>query len=205
MLRAGLTGGIASGKSTVAAMLRARGCPVLDLDPLGHELLEPGHATYNEVVREFGGEVVGAGNSIDRVKLGNIVFADAKKRARLNEILHPPILEITQNWFMSLERVKSCKVAFVEAALIMEAGYDKHLDRVIVCWCRPEQQLERLQQRGFSLEQAQQRIAAQMPVDKKRELADETIDCSLGIGETKRQVEALLDKLKKEAVSESSF
>jgi dephospho-CoA kinase len=199
MLRAGLTGGIASGKSTVAEMLQARGCPVLQLDPLGHKLIEPGEAAYGEVVKEFGREILQLDGGVDRAKLGAIVFADGKKRARLNQILHPPILAYTNSWFDSLEAAGKTEVAFVEAALLIEASYREYLSTMIVCWCRPEQQLERLQQRGLSAGQAKQRIAAQMPVDEKRKLADETIDCSLTLEETAHQVDALLAKLKLQA------
>src|SRR5579871_5483495 len=132
MLRAGLTGGIASGKSTVVAMLRARGYPVLQLDTLGHTLLEHGNPTYDQVVSEFGPEIQDAG-VIDRTKLGAIVFADAAKRDRLNRILHPPILRLTAEWFSALEQ-SGAELAFVEAALLFEAGYQPHLDCMIVCW-----------------------------------------------------------------------
>jgi dephospho-CoA kinase len=201
MLRVGLTGGIASGKSTVAGMLRDLDCMVLELDTLGHELLEPGQATYDEVVAEFGKDILEAGGKVDRVKLGAIVFADAAKRARLNQILHPRILDVAQKWFAALDRPGGPEFAVVEAALIIEAGYNKSLDRVIVCWSRPDQQLARLKERDFSLDQAQQRIAAQMPVDEKRALADDVIDCSGSLNETKRQVESLVSKLKRLAAS----
>jgi dephospho-CoA kinase len=201
MLRVGLTGGIASGKSTVAAMLRDLDCMVLELDTLGHELLEPGQAAYDEVVAEFGKDILEAGGKVDRAKLGAIVFADAAKRARLNRILHPRILDVVQKWFAALDRPGGPEFAVVEAALIIEAGYNKSLDRVIVCWSRPVQQLARLKDRDFSLEQAQQRIAAQMPVDEKRALADDVIDCSGSLDETKRQVENLVSKLKQLAAS----
>jgi dephospho-CoA kinase len=201
MLRVGLTGGIASGKSTVATMLRDLDCMVLELDTLGHELLEPGQAAYDEVVAEFGKDILEAGGKVDRVKLGAIVFADAAKRARLNQILHPRILDVAQKWFAALDRPGGPEFAVVEAALIIEAGYNKSLDRVIVCWSRPDQQLARLKERDFSLDQAQQRIAAQMPVDEKRALADDVIDCSGSLNETKRQVESLVSKLKQLAAS----
>jgi len=201
MLRAGLTGGIASGKSTVAGMLSKRGFPVLQLDPLGHELLERGQSAYQEVVSEFGAEILQEDAAIDRRKLGAIVFSDSAKRDRLNQILHPKILRISEQWLDDLDRPGGPAMAFVEAALIFEAGYDKHLDCVIVCWSRPEQQVERLEKRGLTADQARQRIASQMPVDQKRRLADDVIDCSLSLEETERQVAALLDKLKALSVS----
>jgi dephospho-CoA kinase len=196
MLRVGLTGGIACGKSTVAGMLRDRDCPVLAADPLGHELLEPGQAAYDEVVHEFGKEILGEGGKVDRKKLGAIVFADPVKRAKLNWILHPKILEVIRQWFNALDRPGGPEFAVLEAALIYEAAVHKELDRVVVCWCTPEQQLERLETRGLAREQAQRRIAAQMPVDEKKRLADQVIDCSGTIEETERQVAQVIEKLK---------
>jgi dephospho-CoA kinase len=196
MLRVGLTGGIASGKSTVAAMLRERGCAVLDADSLGHELMRPGEPAYNEVVREFGDAVLAPDAIVDRKKLAAIVFREPQKLAALNRILHPKILEEVQRWFASLDRPGGPEFAFVEAALLVEAGYRPNLDRLVVCWCTPEQQVERLIARGLSPDQARQRLAAQMSVDEKRRAADETIDCSGSLAETERQVDKLLDALR---------
>src|ERR1700690_1241711 len=196
MLKVGLTGGIASGKSTVASMLRDFDCPLLEADTLGHELLEQGQPAYNEVVTEFGNAVLDSYGKVDRSKLGAIVFADASKRARLNQILHPRILDVIRKWFAALDRPGGPELAVVEAALIFEAGFHKELDRAVVCWSRPEQQLERLQERGLSPEDARLRIAAQMPVDEKRRMGDEVIDCSGTIEETERQVAQVFEKLK---------
>jgi dephospho-CoA kinase len=196
MLRVGLTGGIATGKTTVASMLRDRDVPVLDADPLGHELLEPGQAAYEETVAAFGREVLDAGGKVNRAKLGSIIFADTQKRARLNQILHPRILNILQKWFGALDEPEGPEFAVVEAALIVEAGYNRNLDKLIVCWCRPDQQLERLTLRGLSMQEVQQRIGAQMPPDEKRKLADEAIDCSGSLEETQQQVNRAVEKLK---------
>jgi dephospho-CoA kinase len=196
MLKVGLTGGIASGKSTVASILRDHDCMVLQMDPLGHELLEPGQSAYDEVVREFGNPILGPGGAVDRAKLGVFVFADAAKRARLNQILHPRILEVVQRWFAALDRPGGPEFAVVEAALIVETGFHKSLDNLIVCWSTPEQQLERLLERGLTSEQAKLRIAAQMPAEEKRNLADEVVDCSGSIEETERQVKNVVERLK---------
>ena len=201
MLKVGLTGGIASGKSTVASLLRDQDCTVLEMDPLGHELLEPGQAAYDEVIHEFDSSILGPGDAIDRSKLGAIVFADAAKRARLNQILHPRILDVVQKWFAALDRPGGPEFAVVEAALIAESGFHKSLDNLVVCWCRPEQQLERLIQRGLAREQAQLRISAQMPAEEKRQLADEVVDCSGTIEETERQVKNLVERLKQLSAS----
>jgi dephospho-CoA kinase len=196
MLKVGLTGGIASGKSTVASILRDLDCMVLEMDPLGHELLEPGQSAYDEVVREFGASILGPADKVDRSKLGAIVFADPSKRARLNQILHPRILEVVQKWFAALDRPNGPEFAVVEAALIVETGFHKSLDNLIVCWCTPEQQLERLIERGLTREQADLRIAAQMPAEEKRKLADEVVDCSKSVEETERQVQNVVNRLK---------
>ena len=196
MLRVGLTGGIASGKSTVACMLRDLDCPVLDADTLGHELLEQGQDAYNEVVREFGKEILDAYGNVDRGKLGPIVFADAQKRARLNQILHPRILDVVRKWFAALDQIGGPELAVLEAALIIEAGYNKELDRVIVCWCPPEQQMRTAEgARPDAPSKRKLRIAAQMPMEEKRRLADEAIDCSGSIEETERQVAAAVQRM----------
>jgi dephospho-CoA kinase len=201
MLRIGLTGGIATGKSTVAGMLRARDSMLLDLDPIGHAFFEPGQTAHDQVVEEFGPEILATGGAVDRSKLAAIVFADAAKRKRLNAILHPLILDVANKWFAALDRSGGPEFAVVEAALIVEAGYNKQLDRVVVCWCRPEQQLERLNARGLSHADALARITAQMPIDEKRKLADDVIDCSRSIYETEKQVIALIGKLKQLAAA----
>lgn len=201
MLKIGLTGGIGTGKTTVASILRDRDCMILEMDPIGHELLEPEQAAYDEVIGDFGLGILGDGAVIDRAKLGAIVFADPAKRARLNEILHPRILDVVRQWFTALDRPGGPDLAFVEAALILEAGFQNELDRIIVCWCRPEQQIERLMERELTREQALARVAAQMPIDQKRKLADDVIDCSKSITETEQQVDALLVKLKKLAAA----
>lgn len=201
MLKVGLTGGIASGKSTVASLLRDRDCQVLELDPLGHELLEPGQSAYDEVVREFGKDILGPGDKVDRAKLGAIVFSDPAKRERLNQILHPRILQVVRQWFSALDRPDGPDLAVAEAALIIEAGFQKELDKLIVCWARPDQQLARLMERGLPRDQASLRIAAQMPAEEKRALADEVIDCSGSFEETERQLDMVFAKLKRAAAA----
>jgi dephospho-CoA kinase len=199
MLRVGLTGGIAAGKTTVASMLRERDVPVLDADPLGHALLEPGQATYGEVVAAFGKDILDSYGNVNRAKLGALIFGDAEKRARLNQILHPRILAVVQKWFAALDEPDGPEFAVVEAALLVEANYTEKLDKLIVCWCRPEQQMERLLQRGLSEPEAQQRVAAQMPLDEKRKKAQVVIDCSGSFEETERQVNQAVEQLRSAA------
>jgi len=198
MLRVGLTGGIASGKSTVAVMLRDRDIPVMDADALAREFLEPGQDAYKEVVAHFGKEVLTPAGAVDRRKVAAIVFNDPQQRAKLNQILHPRIRDVVANWFAMLDRPGGPDLAFEDAALILEANWRDGLDRVVVCWCRPEQQLARLRERGMSEEDARGRIAAQMPIDEKRKLADEVIDCSGSLAETERQLDCVLEKLRRQ-------
>ena len=201
MLRVGLTGGIATGKSTVVAMLRELGCHVLEADKIAHRMIEPGAAAYDEVVREFGRGILQPDGRVDRPKLGAIVFGDPKKLARLNSIVHPPTLAAQDRELAEIEQAEPHAIAVVEAALLVEAGYDKKLDCLVVTWCTPEQQIARLTQqgagRGLTVEQARQRIAAQMPVEEKRRLADEEIDCSGSLEHTREQVVALLARFRK--------
>jgi dephospho-CoA kinase len=193
----GLTGGIASGKSAVAAMLRDLGFPVLDADSLAHKLIEPGQPTYEEVVREFGPGIKDGQGRVDRAKLGAIVFADRAKLDRLNAVIHPRVGEAVFRQFDEWARQGTRDAAFVEAALLIESGIHKNLDGLVVAWCDPEQQLERLKARGLSEEEARRRIAAQMPVEEKLRLATERIDCSGSLEETREQVRALATKLRR--------
>ena len=201
MLRYGLTGGIASGKSAVAAMLREMGFPVLDADPIGHKLLEPGQPEREEVLREFGAELAGADGRIDRAKLGAIVFADPARLAKLNAILHPRVEQILLNQFEEWKRSGVRDAGFVEAALLVESGFVSHLDGLIVAWCEPEQQLERLKARGMSEVDAKRRILAQLPLEEKLLRATYSIDCSGTMESTRAQVRALAAKLRKFSAS----
>ena len=198
MLRLGLTGGIASGKSAVAAMLREMGFAVLDADSLAHRLIERGEPAHEEILREFGPAITDASGSINRVQLANVVFADRAKLDRLNAIVHPRVADVVFRQFDEWERNGVRDAAFVEAALLIEAGLDKKLDGLIVAWCKPEQQLERLVARGLSEAEARRRIAAQLSVEEKLRHATEKIDCSGSLEETRRQVAALAAKLRRQ-------
>jgi dephospho-CoA kinase len=197
MLRLGLTGGIASGKSAVAAMLREIGFAVLDADSLAHKLIEPGQPACDEVLKEFGPSITDPSGRIDRTKLGAIVFADRRKLDRLNAIVHPLVAEVIFGQFEVWRRGGVRDAVFVEAALLVESGIHKKLDGLVVVWCTPEQQLERLLARGLSETEARRRIAAQLPIEEKLRLAAEKIDCSGSLEQTRRQVEALAGKLRR--------
>ena len=198
MLRLGLTGGIASGKSAVAAMLREVGFLVLDADSLAHKLIEPSQPAHDEILREFGSSIMDASGNIDRGKLAAIVFADRTKLDRLDAIVHPRVEEVVFRQFDEWERNGTGDAAFVEAALLIEAGMEKKLDGLVVAWCKPEQQLERLLVRGLGEAEARRRIAAQLPVSEKLRHATETIDCSGSLEDTRHQVAALAAKLRRQ-------
>ena len=195
MLRYGLTGGIASGKSTVAAILRELGFPVLEADRMAHQVIEPGQPAYDEVRSIFGDSILSADRRIDRSRLAAIVFDDREKLNQLNAIIHPRVEQEMVRRFAELESSGTHPAAFMEAALIFEAELHKKLDGVVVVWCLPEQQITRLIERGVSEAEARRRIAAQMPVAEKLALAAEKIDGSGSFEETRRQVEAFATKL----------
>ena len=201
MLRVGLTGGIGCGKTTVAAMMRELGCAVLDADALAHALMSPGGSAYEGVVEAFGREILDSQGNIDRQKLGAIVFHDAAKLAQLNAVVHQRVIEVQERRLAEMEREGRTPVAIVEAALLIEAGYHKRLDKLVVVWCRPGQQRERLRERGLTEAQIEQRIAAQMPLDEKRKLADYEVDCSESLERTRNQVEQVVAELRQLAAA----
>jgi dephospho-CoA kinase len=178
-------------------MLRDLGFAVLDADSLAHKLTEPGQPAYDEVLREFGPSITDGQRRVDRAKLAALVFADRAKLDRLNAIVHPRVAEAVLRQFDEWARQGTRDAAFVEAALLVESGIHKKLDGLVVAWCEPEQQLERLAARGLSEAEARRRIAAQMPVEQKLRLATEKIDCSGSLEKTRHQVEALAAKLRR--------
>ncbi len=205
MLRVGLTGGIGCGKSTVAAMMSELGCHVLNADRMAHALIAPGEPAYDEIRRQFGPDVLAADGSVDRARLAAVVFADAAKLARLNAIVHPLVLRELDRELERLSRIDPHGVAAIEAALLIESGYNQRLDRLVLVTCTREQQLERLTNpafgRAMSREQAEKRIAAQMPLEEKRKLAHDEIDCSGSLEYTKRQVRMLVEQFRQMAGS----
>lgn len=180
----------------MAARMRELGVEVLDADAMAHRLIEPGQPAYADVVQEFGSEVLLPNGQVDRKKLGDIVFHDAEKRARLNSFIHPRLFDLRERQLIELELAQPRGLAVIEAALLVEAGYYKKLDRLVVCSCRPEQQIERLRARGLTDEQARRRIAAQMPLAEKLRYADDVVDCSGALEETLRQTDTLVDRLR---------
>ena len=202
MLRVGLTGGISSGKSTVADLLEQLGCRVLRLDALARELMAPGQPACREIVDTFGSEVVAGDGTIDRKRLAGIVFADRTKLEHLNAIVHPRVIERTEALLADLAQREPDAIVIVEAALLVESGYYHRLDKLIVTWCTREQQVERLMARtGLSLWEAEQRLAAQLPQEEKRRRADYEIDCSGTLEQTREQVMQVVEELRRLAQS----
>lgn len=202
MLKVGLTGGIGCGKSTVAGMMRDLGCRIIDADAISRNLAEPGQPAYDEIIAAFGTEILLADGRLDRAKIAHLVFADASKLSKLNKILHPRVIAEEERQLVELARTEPHAVAVIEAALLIEAGHHKFLERLIVVWCRTEQQIERLtnpQGRAMSREDAMQRIAAQMPLDEKRRMATDEIDNSGSPAATQKQVTDLVAHLKAQA------
>ncbi len=201
MLKVGLTGGIASGKTTVAAMFQARGCLILEADRIAHRLMEPGSDAHEKIVEAFGNDILHPDGSINRQRLGAIVFADAARRVELERIVHPLVIIALDSELARRANEGPESIVIVEAALLVEARYHTLLDKLVVTWCRPEQQVERLLAKGMTRAQAEQRIAAQMPPEEKRRLADYVIDCSGSLAETERQVEKVFQSLRRDAAS----
>ncbi len=193
----GLTGGVACGKSTVARMIEELGARTIDADLIGHELLRPPLPAYQEIVHQFGKEVLDASGAVNRRRLGAIVFGDEGKLRTLNTILHPKIIARVEELAQQYQDEDPRAVILVDAALIFEAGIGGRFRKVIAAWCTPEQQIERLMLKtGLPREEAERRLASQMPTEEKRERADYVIDCSGELASTRAQVETLYPKLK---------
>jgi dephospho-CoA kinase len=191
----GLTGGIGSGKSTVSEMLRAKGAVVVSADLVGHEVYRPGTAVWDEVVAAFGSDVLTAGQEIDRRKLGSIVFADPEARRRLNAITHPPMRRLMAERLDDLRR-QGARVAVLEAAILIESDWVDLADEVWVTLVGPAEAAQRLMARsGLSREEAEARIASQLPNQERLEHADVVIDTDCSLAEVARRVDELWDGL----------
>lgn len=196
MLKVGLTGSIATGKSYVLHLLSELGCETIDADVVAHQAMAPGQPAFDEIVREFGEHVIAADGSIDRGNLAAIVFDDPSRRQRLNAIVHPRVYEAQQQWYSEIEARRPDAIVVVDAALMIETGSFKRFDVVVVVHCSPDLQLERLMARNrLSREDALKRINAQMPSAEKLKYADYSIDTSQGFDDTERQVLALVAAL----------
>jgi dephospho-CoA kinase len=200
MLMVGLTGGIASGKSLVSKVFKDLGAHVIDADKIVHELLAPGQRAWEEVLAYFGNGIVSPDKTIDRRKLGEIVFSDPEKRAWLNRCLHPKVFEVFATQVRRLSARQPDAIVVFDAALLIETGYHKKMDKVVVVYTEEEHQLKRLTGRDrFTHAQAMARIRSQMPLAEKRGLADYVIDNTGAREDAERRAREVFNKLKREA------
>jgi dephospho-CoA kinase len=212
LLRVGLTGGIAAGKSTVGEMFVALGVHLILADEIAHQLMQPGQAVYRGVIRHFGREILHGNGTINRARLAEIVFGTppsetVEKPSRsqeLNQIVHPAVIEYHDRWMQEVGRSDSQAVAMVEAALLLEAGAGKSFDRLLVVTCRPEQRIERWARcRNVDPESARKevarRMAVQLPDEEKIKSADYVIDNSGSLDATRQQVGWIYRELQEQA------
>ncbi|MGQ9633560.1 MAG: dephospho-CoA kinase [Bryobacteraceae bacterium] len=198
MLKVGLTGGLATGKTFVGQALADLGCRLLQADQIGRQVMEPGGVDFAEVVREFGLEFLARDGSFDRKMRAGIVFEAPERLAALNRLVHPWVIRRENEWLERLAAEDPRAIAVVEAAVMIEAGTHTRFDRLIVAACSLEQQIERaLQRGGLSREEALARIRRQMPLEEKIKLADFVIDTSGTPEQTLRQVREVYEALRR--------
>jgi dephospho-CoA kinase len=205
MLRVGLTGSIAVGKSFVSGVLAGLGCHVLDADETAREVVEPDSPGLQEVVATFGDNVLKGDGTLDRSALGALVFADANKRAILNSILHPYIIAQQDERLREWEALDPNGISIVDAALMIESGGYKRFDKLIVVHCRTDVQLERLMTRdNLTRSEAERRIAAQMLQEEKKKFADYLIDTSDGFEAARERAAEVYSRLREDLTKLSS-
>jgi dephospho-CoA kinase len=198
MLKVGLTGGLACGKSFVGEALESCGCLLVQADELGHQVLAPGGEAYDPVVREFGGEIVRENGEIDRRALAARVFGSPERLARLNAMVHPPVVRREEEILAEFAAREPHGIAVVEAAILIETGSYRRFDKIILVTCREDQQVERAMRReGAALADIQARLGRQMPLAEKRKYADFVIDTSGAKEDTIRQTRAVYETLRR--------
>jgi dephospho-CoA kinase len=210
VLKVGLTGGIAAGKSVVSEMFAALGAKIIRADDIGHELMLPGGPVYDEVVRHFGPGILNPDGTVNRARLAQLAFGDGNSELRksrieeLNRIVHPAVITKQEQWMEEQGRNDPEAIAMVEAALILEAGAWERFDRIVVVTCRGEQRADRWAGR-FNIDvqtariEVGRRMAAQLPDEEKTKRADYVIDNSGSLEDTRKQVDTIYEKLRKES------
>jgi len=197
MLRVGLTGGLATGKSHVGEYLAGMGCHLMKADEIGHQALEPGGGAFSEVISAFGREILNQAGEIDRRALGEIVFKDTGQLALLNSLVHPVVIGAEQEWYEQLEREDPNGIGIVEAAILIETGSYKRFQKIILTVCDPEQQIERAMSRDrLSRREVEARLSRQMSLDEKRKHADFIVDTSGDKNETLIQTRRVYKQLR---------
>jgi len=207
VLKVGLTGGVAVGKSVVGDMFAALGVHVIQADEIAHQLIQPGEPVYQQVLDHFGSGILNPDGSVNRARLAELAFGAGGKSSRvqeLNQIVHPGVIRRQEEWMAEVGRSDPHSIAMVEAALILEAGMAKGFDRLVAVTCRPEQRIERWAQRlkvdqETARREVTRRMAAQLPDEEKIKAADYVVDNSGSLDETARQVKTIYAKLKKES------
>ncbi len=204
MMIVGLTGGIASGKSLVAGVFRNLGAHVICADKIVHGLLEPGQRAWEEVLAYFGSRIENPDKTIDRRKLGEIVFNDEAKRSWLNQCLHPKVFDVFTTQIRHLADREPDAIVVLDAALLIETGYHRKMDKVVVVYADERQQMKRLMERDrFSPAQAMARIASQMPLADKKRYADYVISNTGDRADTENQARAVFSHLKQASESKA--
>jgi len=198
MLRVGLTGGLASGKSFVGEALASLGCHLLKADDLGHQLLQPGTQVYERVVEAFGPGILDSEGRIIRRALAALVFDNPEKLALLNSLVHPAVIEEEERWMQQIAASDPHGIAIVEAAILIETGSYRRFERIVLAVCSDEQQIARAMKRdGLTREEALARLQRQMPLAEKRKFADFIIDTSGEKEQTLVQVHRLYEELRR--------
>jgi dephospho-CoA kinase len=197
MLNVGLTGGIACGKSTVARMLAEKGAVLIDFDELAHAVQEPEGAVWREIIRHFGEEILLPDRTIDRRKLGELVFAEREKLELLNRLVHPAVFEAWQRRLAEIREMDADAIVLSDIPLLIEAGLKPLVDLLLLVYLPPEEQIRRLMARdGYSREDAARRIAAQMPIGQKLPFADMVVRNDASLENTRRAVDEVWEELK---------
>ena len=198
MLKVGLTGGLACGKSYVGEILRQCGCLLIQADELGHAVMAPGGEAYDDVVREFGSGILGPEGRVDRRALAAQVFGSPARLAALNSLVHPRVFQRERELMAEFAAAEPKGIAVVEAAILIETGAFRNYDRIVLVTCREEQQVERAMRReGASEADVRSRLDRQMPLEEKRKFADFVIDASGEKEDTERQSRALYAELRR--------
>jgi dephospho-CoA kinase len=201
LLKVGLTGGIATGKSLVGGMFAELGVHTIDADEIAHDLMRPGEKVYDEVVRRFGPDILNSDKSVNRARLAELAFDQKRPRIyELNSLVHPAVIERQQQWMEEIRRREPDAIVMLEAALLLEAGLRRSFDRVIVVSCKPQQRIERWEQRlnvdsETARREVTRRMMAQAPDEAKIQAADFVVDNSGSVEDTRKQVKKIHEAL----------